>query len=262
MELCSLFDVRGKTSLVTGGARGIGAMISRALVVNGAHVIIVSRKAEQCAKFAAELSACGPGTAESFAADLSQESECERIAKLMSAQNRMLHILVNNSGCNWGESLATYPHKAFEKVFQLNVFGVFTLTRLLLPLMERSVKPDDPCRIINIGSINGASVSAMETYAYSSSKAALHHLTKTLASKLAPKGINVNAILPGPFYTDMTIGTFKPVEKMILQSVPTGRLGKPEDIAGAVLYLSSRASSYVSGALIPVDGGSLVSPKL
>ncbi|XXQ32753.1 Enoyl-(Acyl carrier protein) reductase [Plasmodiophora brassicae] len=258
----NLFDVSGKVAVVTGGARGIGAMICESLVANGADVVVVSRKAAGCAQFCDALNGRGHRAKATWvSADLSSDAECKRAADEIAKSHKAVHVLINNSGCNWGAPLDAYPWDAFDKVFRLNVFGVFALTKYLLPLLCNAGGDGDPARVINIGSVNGIAVPHLETYAYSTSKAALHHLTKVLASQLAAKNITVNAVAPGPFETDMMRATLKS-NPLIVKGIPLRRLGRADDMAGAVLYLCSRSSAYVTGALLPVDGGALVSPKM
>lgn len=248
-----LFDVTGKVALVTGGSRGIGLMIARGFVENGVRVYISSRKKDVCDRVAAELSQMG--TCVSLPADLSIEAECRRLAAELASRESALHILVNNAGANWGAPLQEYPDSAWDKVLALNVKAVFHLTRALLPQLEAAAKPGDPARVINIGSIDGLRVPMLETYAYSSSKAAVHHLTRVLASQLAPRNITVNAVAPGPFESKMMAATLDRFRDAIVAACPLGRIGEPEDMAGVALYLSSRAGAYVTGAVIPVDGG-------
>ncbi len=248
-----LFSVAGKVVLVTGGSRGIGLMIARGFVENGARVYVSSRKREACDEVVAELSKSGTCTA--LPADLSTEAEANRLAAELGAREECLHVLVNNAGANWGAPLADYPDAAWDKVLALNVKGVFHLTRALVPMLEKGVQPGDPARVINIGSIDGLRVPALETYAYSASKAAVHHLTRTLAARLAQHQITVNAVAPGPFESKMMAATLDAFRDAIVASCPLGRIGEPEDMAGVALYLASRAGAYVTGAVIPVDGG-------
>jgi NAD(P)-dependent dehydrogenase (short-subunit alcohol dehydrogenase family) len=248
-----LFSIAGKVALVTGGSSGIGLMIARGLVANGAKVYIASRKAEVCEKVAAELSA--EGTCLALPANLATEEECRRLAGELASREPALHVLVNNAGANWGAPLAEYPDAAWDKLFALNVKAVFHLTRALLPQLEKAASAEDPARVINVGSIDGLQVPALEVYAYSASKAAVHHLTRVLARKLAPQKITVNAIAPGPFDSKMMAETMRSFGPMIIESCPLKRIGTPEDMAGVVIYLASRAGAYVTGAVIPVDGG-------
>jgi NAD(P)-dependent dehydrogenase (short-subunit alcohol dehydrogenase family) len=249
----SLFDISGKTALVTGGSRGIGLMIARGYVEAGAKVYISSRKAEVCDEVAAELSKVG--TCISLPADLSSEAECVRLAGEVAGLESKLDILVNNAGATWGAPLAEYPADAFDKLLSINVTAPFLLTRALVPLLEAAGTPDDPARVINIGSIDGIQVPIMETYAYSSSKAAIHQLTRHLARFLGPKHITVNAVAPGPFESKMMAFTLENFRESIERSSPLNRIGRPDDMAGVAIYLASRAGSYVTGAVIPVDGG-------
>ncbi|HJQ83879.1 MAG TPA: SDR family NAD(P)-dependent oxidoreductase [Candidatus Binatia bacterium] len=251
--LSKLFSVDGKVAVVTGGSRGIGLMIARGFVQAGAKVYISSRKAEVCDRVAAELSA--DGTCISVPADLSTEAGSRVLAEAVAAREPAVHVLVNNAGANWGAPLAEYPDVAWDKVMALNVKAIFHLTRALLPQLGRGARPGDPARVINVGSIDGLQAPLLETYAYSSSKAAVHHLTRVLAHQLAPRGITVNAIAPGPFESKMMHETLERFRDAIVGSCPLGRIGEPEDMAGAAIYLASRAGAYLTGAVIPVDGG-------
>ncbi len=248
-----LFSIQDKVALVTGGSRGIGLMIARGFVEAGARVYISSRKAAVCEEVAAELSKVG--TCVALPADVSTESEARRLAEELGARESELHILVNNAGANWGAPYAEYPDSAWDKVLALNVKAVFHLTRALTPQLERASRPGDPARVINVGSVDGISVPLLETFAYSSSKAAVHMLTRHLAKRLAAQGITVNAIAPGPFESKMMEATLERFRDSIEASCPLGRIGEPEDMAGVAIYLASRAGAYVTGALIPVDGG-------
>jgi NAD(P)-dependent dehydrogenase (short-subunit alcohol dehydrogenase family) len=250
-----LFDLSGKTAVVTGGSRGIGLMIARGLVQAGARVYISSRKADACAAAAAELGAYGEVHA--VPADLSREAECVRLAAEVGAEGRedAVHVLVNNAGATWGAPLAEYPAAAWDKVTDLNLKAPFYLTRAFLPLLEAAGTPDDPARVINIGSIDGLRVPPVQTYAYSASKAGLHHLTRVLARELGPRHVTVNAVAPGPFESKMMAVTLERFGDMIAESAPLRRIGRPDDMAGVAVYLASRAGAYVTGAVIPVDGG-------
>jgi NAD(P)-dependent dehydrogenase (short-subunit alcohol dehydrogenase family) len=252
MSAADLFSIAGKTALVTGGTRGIGKMIAEGFVEAGATVYISSRKADVVAEVVAELSA--QGTCVGIPADLSQESECRRLADEMAGRVDQLDILVNNAGATWGAPMVDYDEAAFERVLALNVKGVFHLTKFLVPLLQNAGTVDAPARVINIGSIDGIGVPTLETYAYSASKAAVHQLTRHLAKRLAPT-ITVNAIAPGPFESKMMAATLEAFGEQIAASAPLRRIGRPDDMAGAAIYLSSRAGAYLTGAIIPVDGG-------
>jgi len=248
----NLFDIRGKVALVTGGSRGIGLMIAEGFVDAGAKVYVSSRKKEVCDEVAAALSK--KGECISLPGDCGTDAGCRALADALAARESALHILINNAGANWGAPFESYPDDAFDKVFALNVKGVFHLTRACMPLLEAASKPGDPARVINIGSIDGLQAPMLETYAYSSSKAAVHHMTRVLAHRFAPK-VTVNAVAPGPFESKMMHETLERFHDAIVASCPLGRIGSPEDMAGVAIYLASRAGAYLTGAVIPVDGG-------
>src|SRR5205807_253806 len=208
-----LFSIAGKTAVVTGGSRGIGLMIARGFVEAGARVYISSRKAEVCDEVAAELSKSGE--CHSVPADLSTQEGLDHLANEVSSREPALHILVNNAGAAWGAPIPEYPASGFDKVLGLNVKGVFELTKRLLPLLEKAATPDDPARVINIGSVDGIRVPMLENYAYSASKAGVHMLTRHLAHHLVDKHINVNAIAPGPFPSKMTAFMFEAGEDVV-----------------------------------------------
>jgi NAD(P)-dependent dehydrogenase (short-subunit alcohol dehydrogenase family) len=247
----SLFEVRGKTILVTGGSRGIGKMIAQAFVSNGARVYITSRKADVCDAAAQELSE--QGECISVPGDLGTEQGQAHVAGQLRDRESGLDVLINNAGASWGAPVDDYPAAGWDKVFDVNLKGVFFLTQKLLPMLRGARQP--PARIVNIASINGLQPPELETYAYSASKAGCIMLTKHLAKRLARENILVNAIAPGPFATDMMAGTLADRESEYLARNPLGRLGTAEDIAGVALFLSSRASDYTTGAVIPCDGG-------
>jgi NAD(P)-dependent dehydrogenase (short-subunit alcohol dehydrogenase family) len=248
-----LFSIEGKTAVVTGGSQGIGLMIARGYVEAGAKVYISSRKKDVCDQVAAELSA--RGTCISVPANLSTEAGAKALAQEVARHESALHILVNNAGANWGAPLAEYPDSAWDKVLALNLKAPFFLTRELLGLLEKGARPGDPARVINVGSIDGLQVPRLETYAYSASKAGVHHMTRVLARALAPQGITVNAVAPGPFQSKMMAVTLDRFRDIIVASCPLGRIGEPDDMAGVAIYLASRAGAYLTGAVIPVDGG-------
>ncbi|WP_018656505.1 SDR family oxidoreductase [Actinomadura flavalba] len=246
-----LFSLTGKTALVTGGTRGIGLMIARGLLQAGAaKVYVSSRKAEACEQAAKELSAFGEAVP--VPADISTEAECLRLAEAVG--DGPLHILVNNAGATWGAPLEEFPASAWDKVVDLNLKAPFYLTRALLPALRAAATPDDPARVINIGSIDGI-MTPGERYSYTTSKAAVHQLTRVLAKELGPQHITVNAVAPGPFESKMMAATLEAFGDTIAAAVPLRRIGRPDDMAGAAVFLASRAGSFVNGAVIPVDGG-------
>lgn len=256
-----LFSVAGKVALVTGAATGIGRMAATGLVQGGAHVLIASRKADACEAVAAEINALGgPGRAEGFGGDVGSEEGIAALVGEVKARTDRLHILVNNAGLTWGADLESFPYAAWQRVLNVNVTGLFHLTRELLPLIEAAASDDDPSRVINLGSVMGTQPMADGAYSYTASKAAVHHLTKTLAGELAGRRITVNAFAPGPFQSRMTAFATAGEENAsrVGERVPIGRIGRPDDIAGATLYLCSRAGSYVTGAILPIDGGQSV----
>ncbi|OJD11800.1 hypothetical protein AJ78_07497 [Emergomyces pasteurianus Ep9510] len=262
MDSSNLFDVKGKIVLVTGGAKGIGRMISEGFVTNGATVYITGRDATACENAVKELNALGKGKAVSLPANLYKEEDCKKLLDEFAKRENKLHCLVNNAGSNWGAPYDEYPSSAWTRVLTLNLQRVFEVTQLFTPLLEKAACEGDPARIINIGSIDGLRVPSLETFAYSASKAGLHHLSRVLANHLGRRNITSNALACGPFESKMMAATLKKYKDVIESGIPLGRIGTPEDVAGACLFLSSRAGSYVNGATITLDGGSVISAKM
>ena len=259
MTIDRLFGLGGKTALVTGGSRGIGFMIARGLLEAGARVYITARKAQACEQAAAELSQWGECIA--LPTDVTLESDRASVVQRLANDTGALHILVNNAGTAWGQPYAEYSQSGFAKVMETNVNAMFCLTRDLTPLLEAGATTDDPARVINIGSIEGLhipSVHSQGNYAYTASKAAVHHLTRHLAVELGPRGITVNAVAPGFFPSQMTSHIVDQQLQQLEENAPLGRIGKPEEMAGVAVYLSSRAGAYTNGAVIPVDGGTAI----
>lgn len=248
-----LFDLNGKTALVTGGNRGIGLMMSRGLLQAGASVIISGRKADACEAAVAELSSYG--SVEAITADLSSVSATQELAQAVSERVGTLDILVNNAGATWGAGFDDFPETAWDKVMDVNAKAPFYLTQACLPLLEASGSAHDPARVVNIGSIDGMRVPQFDSFSYSASKAAIHQITRMLAKHLGPRHITVNAIAPGPFPSKMMTAIIDEFEDELVASSPLGRIGRADDMAGAVVYLTSRAGSWLTGVVLPVDGG-------
>lgn len=248
-----LFSLAGKTALVTGGSRGIGAMIARGLLDAGATIVISSRKVAELTAAKDELSQYGEVHA--IPADVSTVDGVQQLAKQVAAHFPTLNILVNNAGATWGQPIDEFTEAGWDRTVDTNLKSVFFLTQALLPSLRAAASPADPARVINVGSIDGLHVNPMDTYPYSASKAGVHHLTRALARRLGPEQITVNAIAPGPFESKMMAATLEAFGDSIAKSAPLGRIGRPDDMAGVAVYLSSRAGAYVTGAVIPVDGG-------
>jgi NAD(P)-dependent dehydrogenase (short-subunit alcohol dehydrogenase family) len=248
-----LFGLGDKVALVTGGGQGIGTMIAQGLLEAGAKVYIASRKLDVCEATAEALSGIGPCVP--LGADLSSEQGCLDLAAAVRAAEPALHILVNNAGATWGASFDDYPDAAWDRTYDLNVRAVFRLTRALAPELAAAATDDDPARVINIGSVDALHVPWITNYAYAASKAAVHHLTRVLARELGPRRITVNAVAPGPFASKMMRATLESMGDELAALSPLRRIGVPDDMAGVAVYLASRAGSYVTGAVIPVDGG-------
>jgi NAD(P)-dependent dehydrogenase (short-subunit alcohol dehydrogenase family) len=253
LAINDLFSVAGKVAIVTGGSRGIGRMIAEGFVENGARTYITARKADACAETAAELSKEGECIA--LPADLSTKEGREAFVAEITAREAKIDILVNNAGAAWGAPFEQYPDEGYDKVMDINVKAIFTLTRDLMPLLKQGASQQNPSRVINIGSIDGLRVSTMDNFAYGASKAAVHFLTKNLALRLGPKGVTVNAIAPGAFQSNMMNATLEKFQDKIESENPLGRIGSPEDMAGLALYLASNASKYMTGQVIALDGG-------
>ena len=253
MKIENLFSVRGKLVVITGGSRGIGEMIARAYVENGARVIISARNAAVCDGLAAELSKIGECT--SIPADLSQMSEITRFADAVAAREPKIDVLFNNAGASWGAPFDDFPESGWDKVMDLNVKSIFFLTQKLVKQLEAAGTADSNARVINIGSIDGLHTSALETYSYGASKAAVLHMTRMMAKNLAGRHIAVNAIAPGFFPSKMTAGIPADFSEAMQQQTPMQRWGNPGDMAGVALFLGSRASAFLCGSVVTVDGG-------
>lgn len=260
--LSQLFSVSGKTVLVTGGSRGIGLMIAQAYVANGATVYISSRKADVCEAVAAELTANAPsgGRCVALPADLATTEGRQALVAELTAKEKTLDILFNNAGATWGAPFADFPEIGYDKTMDINVKAIFLLTRDLLPLLKAAATKSDPARVINIGSIDGIHVPIFDNFPYAASKAAVHQLTRVLAAKLGKENITVNAIAPGFFPSKMTQFMIDDPDGLAQfeGTCPLGRVGTPEDMGGLALFLGSRAGAYMNGAIIPIDGGTVL----
>jgi NAD(P)-dependent dehydrogenase (short-subunit alcohol dehydrogenase family) len=255
LALASLFGLDGKVAVVTGGSRGIGFMIASGLVANGVRTYITARKAEACDAAAAELSEIGQCI--SLPADLATAEGLASFVSALTERESQIDILVNNAGAAWGAPLGEFPELGFDKVMDINVKAPFMLTQALLPQLEAGATAEDPARVIMIGSIDGIRVPVGDNYSYSASKAGIHMMARHMAAHLVRRNITINSIAPGPFESKMMAYRLADPDsrKMVEASVPRRRIGSPEDIAGTVIFLASRAGAFTTGAIVPVDGG-------
>ena len=255
LALANLFGLSGKVAVVTGGSRGIGFMIASGLVANGVRTYITARKADACDAAAAELSEHGDCI--SLPADIATAEGLASFVSALTERESQIDILVNNAGAAWGAALGEFPEIGFDKVMDLNVKAPFMLTQALLPQLKAGATPDDPARVIMIGSIDGIRVPVGDNYSYSASKAGVHMMARHMAAHLVRDNITINSIAPGPFESKMMAYRLDDPDsrKMVEAGVPRRRIGSPEDIAGTVIFLAGRAGAYTTGAVIPVDGG-------
>ncbi len=255
MDLTSLFDVSGKVAIVTGGSRGIGEMIAEGLVTNGVRTYITARKAEACDATAERLSEFGECI--SVPADLSTAEGTAAFVESFAQREDKLHILCNNAGAAWGAPMGEFPELGFDKVLDINVKAPYLLTQALLDPLTAAATPDDPGRVIMTGSIDGIRVPIGDNFSYSASKAGIHMLARHMAKFLVDRNITVNCIAPGPFMSKMMAYRLADPDsrKVIEKANPRGRIGSPEDVAGTVIWLASRAGAYINGVTVPVDGG-------
>lgn len=251
--MTELFSLKGRVALITGGSRGIGRMIATGFIAYGARVYISSRKASVCEQTAAELSKMG-GTCIALPADASTVEGARTLASALIARETSLDILVNNAGAAWLTEFDSFPEKGWDKVMDLNLKAPFFLTQALAPALRAAATPSKPSKVINVVSIDGISVNPQETYSYAASKAGLIHLTKRMALRLVQDNIVVSAIAPGAFKSEMNVQA-RDHEREVAARIPAKRIGTDEDMAGAAIYLASRAGDYVVGSTLIVDGG-------
>ena len=251
MDTTNLFSLKGRTALITGGSRGIGRMIAEGYLAQGARVYISARKAAACDQTAKELSAFG--TCVSLPADVSTLAGAQALVDAYAKHEGSLDILVNNAGAAWGAPYDEFPESGWDKVVDLNLKAPFFLTQALTPMLKKAAT-DHLAKVINIASIDGISVNPQETYSYAASKAGLIQLTRRMALRLAQDRIVVSAIAPGAFASDMNKDARDHGDE-VKGRIPAGRIGTPEDMAGAAIYLASRAGDYVMGSTLVVDGG-------
>jgi len=249
-----LFDLAGRVALVTGGSRGIGRMIAEAFVRRGVRVYITARKAAACDEAAAALSAIGPGACISLPIDISELAGVRRLAAELSAREPALDILVNNAGANWLAAFDDVTEAGWDKVVDLNLKAPFFLAQALAPQLRAAATEDRLAKVINIASIDGVSLNTLELYPYAAAKAGFIHLTRQMAIRLIADGVAVSAIAPGAFASQMYAEARDEPDKVAAR-IPAGRVGRPSDMAGAAVYLASRAGDYVVGATLVVDGG-------
>lgn len=247
-----LFSLEGRVAVVTGGSRGIGKMIAQGYVEQGAKVYITARKAPACVETAEELSRIG--TCIALPHDLATVDGCQAFGAEMAGKEDKIDILVNNAGAAWGEPFDTYSEKGWDKTMDLNVKSLFFLTQTLYPQLKAAASDDRPGKVINIASIDGIKINPWETYAYQASKAAVIHLTRRLAARLIKDNICVSGIAPGAFASEMNFAA-RDMADQVAKMVPARRIGRPEDMAGAAVFLASRAGDYVVGDTLAVDGG-------
>ncbi|MFN2289409.1 MAG: SDR family oxidoreductase [Chromatocurvus sp.] len=250
MDMSTLFSLKGRTALVTGGSRGIGLMIAKGFLAQGAKVYISSRKAEVCDAVAADLG----DDCISLPMDVSTVDGCKALAEAYAGHEDHLDILVNNAGAAWGEPFESFPEKGWDKVMDLNVKSPFFLSQAFYPLLKASASGDRPAKIINVASIDGIRLNPWETYSYQASKAAVINLTRRTAARLVEDNINVTAIAPGAFPSEMNRAA-RDHGDTISSVIPGKRIGRDEDMAAVAIYLAARSGDYVIGETIAVDGG-------
>lgn len=251
MDAAGLFSVAGRVALVTGGSAGIGRMIATGLAAAGARVYICARNSDKVARAVADIG----GDSIGLTADVATVEGIKTLVAQIAEREPALHILVNNAGTLTDAPLDAFNEDQWDDVIDLNLKTPFFLMQQLLPQLRAGASADRPSNVINIGSVGALKIGPREVYSYQASKGAIHWLTRSLAKKLGPQHITVNAIAPGFFESDMTVITDDAMRAMVESMVPRGRTGTPEDMAGAAIYLASRAGAYVTGSVLPVEGG-------
>jgi NAD(P)-dependent dehydrogenase (short-subunit alcohol dehydrogenase family) len=248
-----LFDIAGKTGLVTGGVHGVGVLCARALLDNGVRVIVTTRREEDAEESLAALRE--RGECEMIVADLGSPDGAGALGAALAERIDALDILVNNAGITWGAPFDAYPGSAWTRVLQLNVAAPFQVVQATLPLLLEAARRNGPARVVNMGSIDGHAVGPFENWAYPPSKAAVHQLTRMLACRLGPRGVTVNCLAPGTIATGMAEKVLERTEPEIVAATPLGRVAEGSDLEGALVYLTSRAGAFVTGEVLAVDGG-------
>ena len=255
MDVADLFSIKDRVAVVTGGSAGIGRHIALGLAAAGAKVYICARTEAKVKATAEQLSAEAGGTVIGLPADLSSTAGIAALVAALTERESALHILVNNAGTISEAPIDDYTEEGWDQVMDLNLKAPFFTTQKFLPLLRAGGTADHPAAVIHIGSVGALKIGPKEVYAYQASKAAIHWLAKSMAKRLGRDGITVNAIAPGFFESDMTVITSDEMRKMVVGMVPRGRTGAAEDVAGAAIYLASKAGSYVTGSVIPIEGG-------
>jgi len=252
----NLFSMKGKTCLITGGSRGLGAYMAQGFLEAGAkRVYITARKTEACLAAAQELSQFGDCVA--LPGDVATTEGLANLVEQITKRESHLDVLVNNAGTGWGAPFGQFPEKGWDKVMDINVKSPFFLTQALLPLLKNNANKENTASVINIGSIAGLLGNGLDNYSYAVSKSAIHQATRILATELAATHIRVNAIAPGRFYSKMTefLSTDEAAFAEEIKGIPMSRWGEPTDIAGVAIMLASQAGAFITGQIIPVDGG-------
>jgi NAD(P)-dependent dehydrogenase (short-subunit alcohol dehydrogenase family) len=255
MNVSDLFSVKGRVALVTGGSTGIGRHIATGLAAAGAKVYICARTEAKVLAAAADIAATTGGTCVGLGADLSSLAGIEALVADVSARESALHVLVNNAGTMADAPIDETGEEAWDQVIDLNLKAPFFVLQKFLPLLRAGGTAERPATVINIGSVGALKVGPKENYAYQASKGAVHWMAKGLAKRLGRDHITANVIAPGFFESEMTVITSDEMRKMVEGMVPRGRVGTPEDLAGTAIYLASRAGAYVTGSVIPLEGG-------